>query len=97
MLHTTGLAGTSLGVGAGPVAVDARRGVAFVTTVAAGYDGFPAGPSTLMALDLDTGRVRAQIRVGHLAVALAVDTWTGRLFVANEGDNTVSVIDTTRL
>ncbi len=97
VLHTTGLAATSLGVGAGPVAVDARRGLAFATTVAAGYDGFPAGPSMVVVLDLDTGRVRAQIRVGRLAVALAVDEQRGRLFVANEADNTVSVIDTTQL
>jgi len=43
VLHTTALAATSLGVGVGPLAVDTRRGLAFVTTVAAGYDGFPAG------------------------------------------------------
>lgn len=51
----------------------------------------------VVALDLGTGRVRAQIRVGRLAAALAVDEQRGRLFVANEDDNTVSVIDTTHL
>ncbi len=79
---------------AGPVAVDTRRGLTFVTTLDTSER--PA-PSTVVALDTETGRVRAQIGVGRFATSLAVDEQRGRLFVANEADGTVSVIDTTRL
>jgi len=79
---------------AGPVALDTRRGLTFVTTL----DPYNSRkPSTVVVLDTETGRVRAQIGVGRSAVALAVDEQRGRLFVANEDDGTVSVIDTTRL
>ncbi len=79
---------------AGSVAMDARRGLTFVATLGGSTR---QAPSTVVALDTGTGRVRAQIRVGRAAVALAVDEQRGRLFVANEDDGTVSVIDTTRL
>ncbi len=85
----TELAATSQLAGAGAVTVDARRGLAFVAAFGV--------PSTVTALDTETGRVRAQVQVGRSAAALAVDEQRGRLFVANEADNTVSVIDTTHL
>jgi len=85
----TELAATSQLVGAGAVTVDARRGLAFVAAFGV--------PSTVVALDTGTGRVRARIAVGRSAVALAVDEQAGRLFVANRDDSTVSVIDTTHL
>jgi len=85
----TELAATSQLEGAGAVTVDARRGLAFVATFGV--------PSTVVALDTGTGRVRAQIGVGRSAAALAVDEQRDRLFVANEADGTVSVIDTTHL
>ncbi len=85
----TELAATSESVGAGAVTVDARRGLAFVAAFGV--------PSTVVALDTGTGRVRAQVQVGRSAAALAVDEQRDRLFVANEADNTVSVIDTTHL
>ncbi len=79
---------------AGGVAMDARRGLTFVTTLGGSTR---RALSTVLALDTETGRVRAQIRVGRTPVALAVDEQRGRLFVANEDDGTVSVIDTTQL
>ncbi len=89
VVHDTGLAATSQLVGAGAVMVDARRGLAFVAAFGT--------PSTVVALDTGTGRARTQVQVGRSAAALAVDEQTGRLFVANEADNTVSIIDTTGL
>ncbi len=89
VVHDTGLAATSQLVGAGAVMVDARRGLAFVAAFGT--------PSTVVVLDTGTGRARTQVQVGRSAAALVVDEQRDRLFVANEADNTVSVIDTAGL
>jgi YVTN family beta-propeller protein len=44
-------------------------------------------------LDAGTGRVVRTIGVGSDPAAMAVDTTTGRVFVANVGSGTVSVLD----
>jgi DNA-binding beta-propeller fold protein YncE len=43
-------------------------------------------------LDAGNGAVRRTIKVGRYPVAMAVGAGTGRVFVVNRGDNTVSVL-----
>jgi YVTN family beta-propeller protein len=44
-------------------------------------------------LDARSGQVLHSVAVGHGAAALALDSRTGRVFVTNQDDNTVSVLD----
>ncbi len=58
-----------------------------------------ANPDTdsVSVLDARSGRVVRHISVGHAPQTVAVDEQTARIFVANAGDNTVSVLDAARL
>ena len=91
------------------IAVDTRRARFYVVTTPNDPHSTQPLRSTLSVLDARTGRlVRALTlpRVAlpavvrslqHIFPALAVDEQTGRLFIANGGDNSVSVLDTARL
>jgi YVTN family beta-propeller protein len=54
------------------------------------------GPDTVTAFDGATGRVLATILVGKAPMGLAVPPGTNKLYVGNEGSNSVSVISLTR-
>jgi YVTN family beta-propeller protein len=54
------------------------------------------GPDTVTAFDGATGRVLATVPVGKAPMGLAVPPGTNKLYVGNEGSNSVSVISLTR-
>jgi YVTN family beta-propeller protein len=54
------------------------------------------GPDTVTAFDGATGRVLATVPVGKAPMGLAVPRGTNKLYVGNEGSNSVSVISLTR-
>ncbi len=51
------------------------------------------GPSVVRVLDSHSGALRGTTRVGRMACAMAVDTRSGRVFVADEYDGAVSMLD----
>ncbi len=51
-------------------------------------------PGSVLVIDTGTGDVVRRVDVGHGASTLAIDASTGRAFVANSADDTVSVLDT---
>jgi len=55
------------------------------------------GPDRVDVLDTRTGRGRGSVEVGAGPPAVGVDEQTARIFVANGGDNTVSILDAARL
>jgi DNA-binding beta-propeller fold protein YncE len=60
--------------------------------------GPPAGVAgRLLTLDAATGHILGGVAVGKDPQAVAVDTQRGRVYVANRGDDTVSVFDATKL
>ena len=54
------------------------------------------GPDTVTAFDGTTGRVLATVPVGKAPMGLAVPRGTNKLYVGNEGSNSVSVISLSR-
>ncbi len=79
-------------------AVDETYGrVAIVWTDVAFNGPSVYGPDRVDVLDTRSGRGLTGVDVGAGPPAVGVDEQSGRIFVANEGDNTVSVLDTTRL
>ncbi len=74
------------------VAVDERVGRVFFASASA-----TVLANVFVALDGRTGQLRRRLSLGKGPPALAVDTQTGRVFVANAGDNTVSVLDARKL
>ena len=77
------------------VAADPRTHRAFV--VAQVPPSAAPTPDVLTVLDTRTGLPLRALTLGTGPPAVAVDEQTGRAFVANAGDNTVSVLDTARL
>jgi YVTN family beta-propeller protein len=87
-----GLCGVALmcplaGGGASNATVIHAKGTAWATS---------RGPDTVTAFDGATGRVLATIPVGRAPMGLAVPRGTNKLYVGNEGSNSVSVISLTR-
>ncbi len=86
------------------VAADAQRGRFYVLATPA-VTGKAPSRTVLDVLDARTGKPLRHLTLpriviepdGSRGVAMAVDERTGRLFIANGGNNTVSVFDTTRL
>jgi len=75
--------------------VDARHGRAIVV-LASGYG--PGYADGITVVDLRSGRGSdSSVTLGQGRPDIVVDQATGRTFVANEGDKTVSVLDTARL
>jgi len=74
------------------MALDARRQRLFVVT-----DADVGTASRLMALDTRDGHIVRTVSVGHGACALAVDTSTSHVLIANAADHTVSLLDTAGL
>ncbi len=86
------------------VAVDTKRGYAFVVATPNGASAVSPPKSTLVVLDVRGGRVLHRLALPHaiipsglLEIPMAVDDQTGRLFIADGTNNTVSVLDTARL
>jgi YVTN family beta-propeller protein len=77
----------TVGYGPGAIALDARRGRAFVTNR---YDG------TVSVLDVAAGAVLRTVAVAPQPGAVVVNARTGRVFIAsdNAGMGLVSVLDT---
>ncbi len=73
-------------------AVDERANRVFFVVAAAN-----ALVNILASDDGRSGRPSRQVTLGKGPPALTVDAQTGRIFVANAGDNTVSVLDAARL
>lgn len=73
-------------------AVDARTRHAIVVT-----SHSSAIADLVSVLDTHSGRLVRQFTLGAGPPAVAVDEQTGRVFVANAGDDTVSMLDATRL
>ncbi len=74
------------------LAVDARHGRALVVLAVGSYSG------GITVVDLRSGRGSdSTVNLGQGPPDIVVDQATGRTFVANEGDKTVSVLDTARL
>ncbi len=75
--------------------VDAHTGRVIVV-LASGYG--PGYADGITVVDLRSGRgTDSSVTLGQGPPNIAVDRTTGRTFVANEGDKTVSVLDTARL
>jgi len=75
--------------------VDARHGRAIVVLVSGYGPGYADG---ITVVDLRSGRGSdSSVTLGQGRPDIVVDQATGRTFVANEGDKTVSVLDTARL
>lgn len=72
------------------LAVDQRVSRAFVAA-------YNSSRTTVTVLNAQTGQRLSTIYVGRGVPAMVVDERTNRLFVLNTSDDTVSVIDTTRL
>jgi len=85
---------TAVGVAAA-VAVDTRTHHAFVVTQVP--PSAAPTPDVLTAIDTRTGRPIRALALGAGPPAVGVDEQTGRVFVANAGDDTVSMLDATRL
>jgi DNA-binding beta-propeller fold protein YncE len=85
---------TAVGVAAA-VAVDTRTHRAFVVTQVP--PSLTPTRDVLTAIDTRTGQPGRALALGTGPPAVAVDEQTGRMFVANAGDSTVSMLDTTRL
>jgi len=77
------------------VAIDESRSRAVV--VSAAYMGLNYEATTVYVLDIRSGRALRHFRLGTGPPALAVDTQRGRIFVVNGSDNSVSVLNATRL
>ena len=91
---SAGLEGTN-GVGfAAAIATDPAHGRAVLVTAvtATGYNG-----DQVAVIDTGSGRFRRVMELGAGPPAIAVDERAGRVFVANGGANTVSVLDAARL
>jgi len=87
---SAGLEGTN-GVGfAAAIATDPAHGRAVLVTAvtATGYNG-----NQVAVIDTGSGRFRRVMELGAGPPAIAVDERAGRVFVANGGANTVSVLD----
>ncbi len=95
----TGALLRTVSVGENPrsVGVDERAGRVFVT-VRGPLDavGQPRQRGHVVVLDATTGVLVAAVRVGKGPDALAVDGRTGKVFVVNDADNTVSAVAATR-
>jgi len=74
--------------------VDERHNRVFVAATGIGI-GYEA--TEVNVIDARSGRVVGQVMAGIGPAALAADTTTGLLFVANGSDGTVSVLDPARL
>jgi len=75
--------------------VDARHGRAIVV-LASGFG--PDYPDGITVVDMRSGRGSdSSVTLGQGRPDIVVDQTTGRTFVANEGDKTISVLDTARL
>jgi DNA-binding beta-propeller fold protein YncE len=76
--------------------VDPRTGRAFIVGTEPLLTGEVVGAQAGVVSVLDTrhGAVARSVMVGHAPAALAINARTGRAFVANGGDNTVSMLDT---
>jgi len=77
--------------------VDETHGRAIVATSVRQAQSLAYQRTTVSTFDARTGSLRSTQLVGHGPSALAVDKRTGRVFVANYGDNTVNVLDIARL
>lgn len=86
------------------VAADPRRG-RFYALATPAVTGKAPSRTVLDVLDARTGKLLRRLTLSRIViepagspgVAMAVDGRTGRLFIANGGDNMVSVLDTARL
>ncbi len=98
MIDTRGgavLRTTTLGIEAGPVAVDEITGYVFVAaTGPTKRDGTPRGPGAVSMIDARSGALVHTVAVGLGPTAIAVDGRTGRAFVLNGQSDSVSVVDT---
>jgi len=75
--------------------VDARHGRAIVVLAVDNGPGYADG---ITVVDLRSGRGSdSPVNLGQGPPDIAVDQTTGRTFVVNQGDKTVSVLDTARL
>jgi len=85
--------------------IDASANTAFVLTGPLNQTHSPrqytdepsTHPGSLVVFDAISGQVRSHQRVGRDPQAVAVDPQRKRVFVANRGDDTVSVFDATKL
>ncbi len=77
------------------IAVDERSGRVFVISagVLDAVTSAPLGRGWVNVLDGVTGRVLNRSTVGVAPAAIAVDAASGRVFVVNNGDATMSVLD----
>jgi len=95
----TGALLRTVSVGENPrsVGVDERAGRVFVT-VEGPLDavGQPRHQGHVVVLDATTGALVGAVQVGKGPDALALDGRTGKAFVVNDADNTVSAVDVTR-
>ena len=72
--------------GGGAIAVDELTNHVFVASSL-------GGPGSVYMLNAYNGNILHKTSVGQFALALAVDSLTGRVFVANQGSHSVSVLD----
>ncbi len=94
---TTGRLLRTVTVGKTPqaLAVDARTGRAFVAVAGPlDRDGFTAKePGSIVVLDSVTGAIQGRVAAGYNPHVIVTNTRTGRVFVGNSQDNTISVLD----
>lgn len=75
------------------VAVDSRTNRAFVATQDINGSGMPVGHGTVYALNMRSGRILWRVQVGISPFYITVDQQDNRVFVANEHDGTITVLN----
>ena len=89
------------------VAIDARRHRAYVVSQVYGgpipphhyypYGNRPLGRGHLSVFDTRTGQLLRTIAVGYGPQAVVIDESSGRVYISNGADGTVSVFEASRL
>lgn len=92
---TLALAAFGLAVVTAPLSAAGSRGAGRLLTKGTAW-ATSRGPDTVAGFNSRSGRVVATIRVGRAPMGLAVPRGTNKLYVGNEGSNSVSVISLAR-
>ncbi len=82
---------------AAAIAVDERTGHSFLASAQQQFTSLSFLRTTVYVIDTRRGQVLRHFTVGTGPPAVAVDAQAGQVYVANGGDNTMSILDAARL